>query len=169
MIYTTQYKSPLWQLFLASKDNKLIWLRIQWQKFFPSNFQNREKKSDLEIFDKTKQRLDLYFHDKNPDPQSIPLKLIWTEFRKSVWKELLLIQYWQTMTYKDISQNIAKQRWLSTISAQAVGWAIWHNPISIIIPCHRVIWSNGSLTWYAWWIDNKKWLLSHEWITQTIF
>lgn len=105
--------------------------------------------------------LDQYFSGKKPFIIP-PIKLEGTEFRKSVWAVLQTIPYGVTTTYGDIGKEIAKQQGKDTMSAQAVGGAVGHNPISIIIPCHRVIGSNGKLTGYAGGMERKKYMLDLE-------
>ena len=105
--------------------------------------------------------LDSYFLGKEPDI-SVPLHLIGTEFQREVWKELLLINYGETRSYGEIAESIAKRRGLDKLSARAVGSAVGHNPISLIVPCHRVVGSDGSLTGYAGGIERKQRLLSLE-------
>ena len=105
--------------------------------------------------------LDIYFKGKAPD-FTPPLCMETTSFRKAVWEIMLTIPYGKTMTYGEIADKIAKQKGLLKMSAQAVGGAVGHNSISLIIPCHRVFGSNGSLTGYAGGIDKKVQLLRLE-------
>ena len=162
MIYTTHYKSPIGDILLASKNNKLIGLWIEGQKYYLSNFEDEIKEEEKEILIKTKDWLDRYFKGKEPSINELDLNPIGSDFRKSVWKILCEIPYGEVITYKDIAFTIAKQKGLKKMSSQAVGGAVSHNPISIIIPCHRVVGSNGSLTGYAGGIDKKVYLLKHE-------
>lgn len=115
----------------------------------------------LEIFIRTKKWLDKYFKGENPNIKELSLKPRGTDFRKIVWSYLLEIPYGKTTTYKDITDKI-KKKLNKNMSYQAVGSAIGHNPISILIPCHRVISVNGNLTGYAGGIDIKKKLLELE-------
>lgn len=96
----------------------------------------------------------------------MPLAPIGNKFRQAVWQELCKIPYGETTTYGAIAKEIASQRGLSRMSAQAIGGAIGHNPISIIIPCHRVVSKKGNLTGYAGGIDKKKMLLEIEYCNQ---
>ena len=113
------------------------------------------------VLEQTVKWLNLYFSGQEPD-FTPPLHLIGSEFRLAVWKMLLEIPYGQTTTYKELAGRIAEQRGIKTMSAQAVGGAVGHNPISIIVPCHRVLGTDGSLTGYAGGIDKKISLLTLE-------
>ena len=106
--------------------------------------------------------LDLYFSGHHPAISSVPLNPSGTSFQKEVWDRLCRIPYGETVTYGEIASEIAAKRGLSKMSAQAVGQAVGANPISIIIPCHRVIGSNGKLTGFSGGLECKKWLLIHE-------
>ena len=162
MIYTTHYKSPVGDILLASKNNKLIGLWIEGQKYYLSNLKDEIKEEEKEILIKTKDWLDRYFKGEEPSINELDLNPLGSNFRKSVWKILREIPYGEVSTYKSIADTIAKQKGLKKMSSQAVGGAVSHNPISIIIPCHRVVGSNGSLTGYAGGIDKKVYLLKHE-------
>lgn len=163
MIYTTHYKSDLGDILLASKDNKLIGLWIEGQKYYLSNLKEQiQENSKDDILIKTKQWLDKYFNGENPGIDELDLEPIGSEFRQMVWKILCTIPYGEVTTYNDIAKEIAKQKGIERMSAQAVGGAVGHNPISIIIPCHRVVGTNGSLTGYAGGIDKKVYLLKRE-------
>ena len=163
MIYTTHYKSPIGDLLLASKDNKLIGLWIEGQKYYLSSIKEEmeENEKDKTLL-KAKEWLDRYFNNEKPHINELELNPIGSEFRQAVWKILCDIPYGKVTTYKEIAEEIAKQKGIDKMSAQAVGGAIGHNPISIIIPCHRVVGTNGDLTGYAGGIDKKKYLLEHE-------
>ena len=121
----------------------------------------------LDVFDKTRVWLDDYFSKKVPS-SALKLKINGTSFQKEVWEILQSIPYGKTMSYKDIASLIAKKRNIPKMSAQAVGQAIKRNPFAIIIPCHRVIGSDGKLTGYRWKIEYKKILLSLEGINKEI-
>lgn len=163
MLYTSTYKSPIGNLLIAAKDNKLVGLWIENQKYYLSDFKEEIEVADnLEILVRTKKWLDGYFNGKRPNINELDINLIGSEFRKSVWKILKNIPYGEVITYNDIAKELAKQKGISRMSAQAVGGAVGHNPISIIIPCHRVVGSNGSLTGYAGGIEKKLYLLEHE-------
>lgn len=163
MIYISNYESTLGNLLLASKDNKLIGLWMENQKYFLSNVKEEMiKKDNDKLLLKTKEWLDRYFNSEKPEIKELDLNPIGSEFRKNVWNILMQIPYGIVITYHDIAIEIAKQKNIKQISAQAVGGAVGHNPISIIIPCHRVVGTNGSLTGYAGGIDKKVKLLKHE-------
>ena len=163
MIHTTHYPSPLGDILLAAKDNELIGLWIEGQENYLANFKDEITKNDSPpIFAQTKDWLDRYFADEKPKPTELPLAPIGSDFRQRVWRILKAIPYGETTTYKKIAAQIAKQQGVSQMSAQAVGGAVGRNPISIIIPCHRVIGSDGSLTGYAGGLDKKAYLLKHE-------
>ena len=162
MIYTTHYKSPLGDILLDSKNNKLIGLWIEEEKYYLSDLKDEIKEEEKEILEKTKYWLDRYFKGEKPSIDELDLSPLGSDFRKRVWKILCEIPYGEVITYKDIADTIAKQKGLKKMSSQAVGGAVGHNPISIIIPCHRVVGTNGSLTGYAGGIDKKVYLLKHE-------
>lgn len=163
MIYTTKYKSPVGDILLASKNDKLIGLWIEGQKYYLSNFNEEIKRFDNDrILIKTKNWLDRYFNKEKPNIKELILNPIGSEFRQLVWKILCDIPYGKVVTYNDIAKQIAKKKGIKRMSAQAVGGAVGHNPISIIIPCHRVVGTNGSLTGYAGGIEKKIYLLKHE-------
>lgn len=163
MIYTTYYNSPIGKLLLASKENKLIGLWIEGQKYYSSGIEEEFTKNDDEkILIETKKWLDRYFNGEKPCPNELDLAPIGSKFRKNVWDILCKIPYGKVITYNDIAKEIAKKRKINKMSAQAVGGAVGHNPISIIIPCHRVVGTNGSLTGYAGGLDKKEYLLKFE-------
>ena len=161
MIYIYKYHSPLGSITLASDGESLTGLWFDGQKHFPHKLILESIESEQPIFTQTCNWLDIYFSGNIPDftPQ---ISLQTTPFRKAVYDILLTIPYGQTMTYGEIANIIAKQKGIERMSAQAVGGAVGHNPISIIIPCHRVVGANGSLTGYAGGIDKKIELLKLE-------
>ena len=114
------------------------------------------------IFDRTQEWLERYFAGGKPSPEELPLHPEGTVFRQMVWRELLHIPYGQVTTYGSLAKAVAREMGRETMSAQAVGQAVGHNPISIIIPCHRVVGANGSLTGYAGGLDRKIRLLELE-------
>ena len=161
MEYIHHYMSPLGGITIASDGEALTGLWFDGQKYFEANLFEEHEEKRLEIFDITDKWLDIYFSGKEPD-FTPPLSMKTTEFRKKVWKILLTIPYGKTMTYGEIAEKIAKDSGKAKMSAQAVGGAVGHNSISLIIPCHRVVGTNGSLTGYAGGIEKKKKLLELE-------
>lgn len=161
MQYILPYKSPIGKLMLASDGQSLTGLWYMDQKYFAETLTAQPIEKQLPIFEKTKAWLDCYFGGSNPD-FTLPLYLEGTPFRMTVWKILQSIPYGEVITYKDIAEEIKRQKHLSQMSAQAVGGAVGHNPIGIIIPCHRVVGSNGDLTGYAGGLDKKIALLRLE-------
>ena len=163
MLYKTYYKSPIGNLMLVSDGDNLVGLYIENQKYYLNGIkQEVTPKDNLQVFENTKKWLDRYFEKEKPSIKEIPIAPKGGEFRQKVWKILCEIPYGQTITYGEIAKRIAKQMNKEKMSAQAVGNAVGHNPISIIIPCHRVIGKNGSLTGYAGGIERKKMLLDPE-------
>jgi len=161
MIYTSHYQSPIGGITLASNGAELTGLWFDGQKYFGDTLPKEYKEKELPVFEEAKCWLDMYFRGNEPD-FTPPICVDATPFRKEVWEILLTIPYGKTMTYKEIAEKFAKERGIVKMSAQAVGGAVGHNPISLIIPCHRVVGTNGSLTGYAGGIDKKEWLLALE-------
>ena len=161
MQYTNNYESPIGKIIMASDGKGLSGLWFEGQKYFGSTLSSEYQELDLPIFEQTKQWLDLYFNGSPPNFTPL-LSLNASSFYLEVWKILRKIPYGQVTTYGNIAKVIAESRKIKTMSAQAVGGAVGHNPISIIIPCHRVIGSNGNLTGYAGGIEKKKYLLNLE-------
>lgn len=155
------YSSPIGRMILASGGEKLTGLWFDGQKHFASSLKETPINKSLPVFEETIRWLDIYFNGGIPDFIP-PLSLLGTPFQKEVWEILLTIPYGKTMTYGEIAKMLADRRGLPRMSAQAVGGAIGRNPISIIVPCHRVLGSNGELTGYAGGIDKKAWLLELE-------
>ncbi len=161
MEYVYHYKSPLGNITLASDGLSITGLWFDGQKFFADSLDKNNEVKFLPIFDETIKWLDIYFSGKAPN-FTPKIKMKTTDFRKAVWEIMLTIPYGQTMTYGEIANIISKQKGLRRMSAQAVGGAVAHNSISLIIPCHRVIGTNGNLTGYAGGIDKKIKLLTLE-------
>ena len=161
MIYTYRYASQLGSITLASDGESLTGLWFDGQKYFPHKLISESLESEMPIFTQTCNWLDIYFSGRIQDfTPSISLNT--TPFRKAVYEILLTIPHGQTMTYGEIANIIAEQKGIERMSAQAVGGAVGHNPISIIIPCHRVVGADGSLTGYAGGLDRKIELLKLE-------
>ena len=176
IIHITHYDSPLGNITIASDGKALIGLWFDGQKHFADTIAGMPCKEgpQLPVFADTRRWLDLYFAGERPDftPRIAPKG---TPFRQTVWKILLTIPYGKTMSYGEIAQRVVETMCTSSLqdtqtsslrvtrmSAQAVGGAVGHNPISLIIPCHRVIGANGSLTGYAGGLDRKMKLLRME-------
>lgn len=162
-MYRSTITSPIGKLTLISDGEYLNGLFIENQKYFLENIRSELiEKDNLDIFIKTKKWIDEYFSGKNPEPSNLKLKPKGTLFQETVWQELLNIPYGKTTTYKELGKIVAKKMKKDKMSAQAIGNAVSHNPISIIIPCHRVIGTNGGLTGYAGGLDKKEYLLKLE-------
>ena len=161
MDYTYHYTSPIGGITVASNGESLTGLWFDGQKYFASTLSQRHVEKQLPIFDRTCEWLDLYFSGKSPDFIP-PVFMYVSNFRRDVYEILMTIPFGETMTYKEVADLIAKKHRIISMSAQAVGGAIAHNPISLVIPCHRVIGTNGKLTGYAGGLDKKKWLLNME-------
>ena len=161
-MYYCTYESKIGLLYLISDGESLIGCYLEGQKYFPNNIDNYYMNEELSILVKSKVWLEKYFNGENPSIDEIPLNYIGTEFRKTVWEVLKEISYGKLVTYKHIAEKIAKAKGIKTMSSQAVGGAVGHNPLLIFIPCHRVIGVDGSLTGYAAGLNNKRFLLNLE-------
>lgn len=162
MNYINKVKSPIGTLTIASDGKNLTGLWMEEQKYYGSTLDEKyEETSSLPIFVEVNKWLEQYFAGKNPKI-NFSLSPTGSDFRQMVWKILSDIPYGEVITYGDIAKKIAKKTGQKNVSAQAVGGAVGHNPISIIIPCHRVVGSNGSLTGYAGGIKKKTTLLELE-------
>lgn len=161
MQYTTTYTSPLGKILLACDTIGLTGLWFDGQKYYASYLDPEHEEKDTPILAQAKQWLSVYFSGKEPDFMP-PLHMIGTPFQLAVWDILRNIPYGKTITYGEIAKEIAAQKGLSRMSAQAVGGAVGHNEISILVPCHRVVGTNGSLTGYAGGIEKKVKLLTLE-------
>ena len=167
MIYYKEYSSPIGKLTLVSDGTYLIGLYIDGQKYFLENINEEMQKNDnLIIFKNTEDWLDKYFKGLKPNIKDLKLKLKGSDFRIMVWHILASIPYGEIITYGEIAKRVAKIMSKSKMSSQAIGGAVSHNPISIIIPCHRVVGANNALVGYAGGIDIKKKLLDFEKITK---
>ena len=158
--YYTEYISPVGKLTIVSDEENIIGLWIEGQKYFCSTIQEEIiRKDNLPILKIAKKWLDKYFNNEKPKNNEIPYG---GEFRQLVWNILCQIPYGEITTYGEIAKKVAKMQGKKTMSAQAIGGAVGHNPISIIIPCHRVIGTNGKLTGYAAGVKIKKQLIDFE-------
>ncbi len=162
MYYYTNYKSIIGNLVIVSDKENIVGLFIEGQKNFDNEItHNMILNNNIEVLNKAVKWLDRYFNKENPSVRELPIKLIGSDFRKLVWNILLEIPYSKTVTYLDIAKKVSKIL-NKNMSSQAVGGAVGHNPISIIVPCHRVIGTNGSLVGYAGGLSIKRKLLDLE-------
>ena len=161
MVYTCKYKSSIGDILLATDEIGLIGLWFEGQKYFANTLPDEHIPQETEILTETIKWLDMYFSGEEPN-FTPPLHPSGSSFRQAVWQILLQIPYGQTITYGEIARRVAEMQQLSHMSAQAVGGAVGHNKVSIIIPCHRVVGANGSLTGYAGGLDKKIALLELE-------
>nr|WP_288556746.1 methylated-DNA--[protein]-cysteine S-methyltransferase [uncultured Mediterraneibacter sp.] len=164
MMYTCTYLSPLGKILLAADEIGLTGLWFEGQKYFANTLPEESVSKETEILTEAKKWLDIYFSGE--EPKFIPpLHPAGSAFRQVVWQILLEIPYGQTVTYGEIARKMNKMKNTSNsscMSAQAVGGAVGHNEVSVIIPCHRVVGTNGSLTGYAGGIEKKIALLELE-------
>ena len=160
MLYTSHYASPLGGMTLVSDGTALVGLYFDGQKYAAEGLDATHTQKNLPIFEEARRWLDVYFSGRKPDftPPTAPAG---TAFQQSVWEILRTIPYGETTTYGAIARRI-EQNTGCRMSAQAVGGAVGRTPISILIPCHRVVGTNGSLTGYAGGIDKKERLLQWE-------
>lgn len=161
MLSTSEYSSPLGKVLLAADEAGLCGLWFEGQKYFPSNLEKERKGEPLPVFTEAKRWLNIYFSGREPDFK-VPLHVAGSLFQKDVWELLLAIPYGTTTTYGQLAERLAEKRKISRMSAQAVGGAVGKNPISILIPCHRVVGKDGSFTGYAGGIHRKNELLKLE-------
>ena len=161
MQYTNHYDSPLGGILLACDETGLTGLWFDGGRYYAETLPEEHVERETPILMDTKRWLDVYFTGREPD-FTPPLHPIGSPFRRAVWEILLQIPYGATVTYGEIAKQLAKKMGLARMSAQAVGGAVGHNEISIIIPCHRVVGTNGSLTGYAGGLDKKTGLLALE-------
>ena len=161
MDYTSDYDSKYGKILLASDGEAITGLWFYGQKYFAATLSNEHIKKELPVFQDTYKWLNMYFSGKEPE-YSVPIAPRGSDFRKIVWQILCDIPYSKVATYKNVAEKAAQILGISTMSAQAVGGAVGHNPISILIPCHRVIGANGSLTGYAAGVEIKRRLLELE-------
>ena len=168
MDYTHHYLSPLGGITMASDGEYLTGLWFDGQKYFADTLSVQREEKDLDVFRRTDNWLDIYFSGKEPN-FTPPLRMRGTEIRQADWQILLTLPFAETMTYGQIAKILADRRGTDSISAQAVGGAVGHNPISLIIPCHRVIGTNGALTGYAGGLEKKARLLDMETQSSVIF
>ena len=156
----SRYQAPWGPMLLMAEGEALVGLRKK-EETCDGAMQDATY-GEAEILFRAKKWLDAYFAGEKPAPSELPLCLRGTDFQQAVWRELCRIPYGQTTTYGAIARTIARQRGMERMSPQAVGGAVGRNPIGIIVPCHRVIGSDGGLAGYAGGLEIKEWLLRHE-------
>ncbi len=161
MQWTNQYVSPLGTILLAADEQGLTGLWFEGQKYYALKLSKDAQAGTQHVLDEAKRWLDAYFSGLTPDFQ-LPLHLLGTPFQNAVWQLMCEIPYGRTATYGELARRYAQQKGLAHMSAQAVGNAVGKNPISIIIPCHRVVGTSGSLTGYAGGMERKIALLRLE-------
>ncbi|MDR1913521.1 MAG: methylated-DNA--[protein]-cysteine S-methyltransferase [Clostridiales bacterium] len=167
-MYYSNYLSPLCTITLASDGNSIAAAWMEGQKYYGGTVSEAlTEKNDLPVFTAAKNWLDRYFNGQKPSVNELPLAPYGNDFRREVWRALCEIPYGEVTVYGNIAKKIAVKMNKSRMSAQAIGGAVGHNPISIIIPCHRVVGANGSLTGYAGGIDKKVKLLEYEGVDMT--
>ena len=168
MTYTMHYDSPLGRILLAADEEGMTGVWFEAQKYFAAKLPPENEEGTMPVLGDACRWLDVYFSGREPD-FTPKLHLIGSDFRQAVWALLLQIPYGQTVTYGELARQLAEKQGRPRMSAQAVGGAVGHNKISIIIPCHRVVGTSGSLTGYAGGIDRKVKLLALEQADMTRF
>lgn len=161
MTYTQTYSSPLGEVLLSADDMGLSGLWFVGQRYFARTLPSGAVPRETPVLTASKRWLDCYFSGKRPDFLP-PLHLIGTDFQQAVWNLLLEIPYGQTVTYGALARTLAQQLGKPAMSAQAVGAAVGRNPVSVIVPCHRVVGADGNLTGYAGGVERKLQLLQLE-------
>lgn len=162
MYYSAIYESPVGELTLCSDGESILGLWLEGQKYHGGTIPETMVPGDVGVFGEAREWLDDYFAGKQPAISRLPLAPIGSEFRQIVWRILTEIPYGAVTTYGEIGKQVARELDKDHMASLAVGGAVGHNPVSIIIPCHRVVGSDGSLTGYAGGLKKKIWLLEHE-------
>lgn len=162
------YRSPLGQITLVADGGALVGLWLSGQQGLSSDLLEQTDElvspdavANQQVIAATRGWLDSYFAG-DPLPAPPRLRLQGTDFRQEVWQQLQLIPYGETRSYGELAAQLAQRRGVARMSAQAIGGAVGQNPISIIVPCHRVVGANGALTGYNGGVRLKQWLLEHE-------
>lgn len=166
-MYKSYYRSPIGRLTIMSDGENITALLTEKDRLGGNESESAVQKDELKIFCKASEWLDRYFAGEKPDLNELPLAPEGSEFRMAVWEILKKIPYGEVVTYGDIAKEMAVIRGKEKMSAQAVGGAVGHNPISIIVPCHRVIGAGGNLTGFGGGIETKIKLLEHENVDMT--
>lgn len=167
-VRTIKYPSPVGVLTLTCDESAIVGLWMENQKYYLGALKTPPLPGDTPLLRQAQKWLDAYFAGKAPSPDALPLRPQGSDFQQAVWKLLLQIPYGKTVTYGQLAARIAQNRGVPAMSAQAIGGAVGKNPISIIIPCHRVLGSQGQLTGYAAGVEKKLWLLHHEGVALSI-
>lgn len=157
-----RYSSPLGEIYLAADGEKLAGVWIEGQKYFAASVKENMTECETPVLKMARTWLDCYFAGEKPQIRELPLAPEGSSFRRLVWDLLCEIPYGQVVTYGEVARRAASIMGKARMSAQAVGGAVGHNPISVIIPCHRVVGAGGNLTGYGGGIEKKIWLLDHE-------
>lgn len=168
-MYTTTFSSPVGLLTLGSDGEYITGLWVEGQKYFGGGLASAMTAKEVAPFKLAKQWLDDYFSGAKPSPAALPLRPAGSPFRQEVFNILCGIPYGKFLTYGEIAAMIATKRNKNTMSSQAVGGAVGHNPIAIIIPCHRVVGAKGNLTGFASGIQTKIYLLQQEGVDMSAF
>lgn len=168
MQYIHRLSSPIGSLTLASDGEAITGLWMEGQKYYGHTLDKSHRERHIPIFDRAVAWLEAYFGGEAP-ACTIPMAPRGSPFRQSVWKRLSAIPYGTVTTYGAIAKTMAAELGLTSMSAQAVGGAVGHNQISILIPCHRVVGADGSLTGFAGGVEKKKWLLTLEKVDVSAF
>lgn len=161
MTYTCTIETPLGAMTAAAVDEALVGLWFNGQKYFPAHLAQWSAAPDHPLFGRLRMQLEGYFSGRS-EPWAVKLAPQGSPFQMAVWEALTRIPYGTTSTYGELAREIAATRGIASMSAQAVGGAVGHNPVSIIIPCHRVVGCKGSLTGYAGGLERKEALLRLE-------
>ena len=156
MLYFTEMDSPAGVLLLTADASCVTGIRMN--RELPAGAVRNEDHIPLR---KAKAWLEAYFRGDDPE-MDVPINPEGTAFQRQIWQILMTIPYGETRTYGALAREAAEKLGKVTMSAQAVGQAVGRNPISILIPCHRVIGTDGTLTGYAGGLEKKRWLLQHE-------
>jgi len=164
VLYISDYASPIGKIILGEENGALKGAWFAGQRFFFSPYGEKTEAENrrTEVLKQASDWLDRYFGGKRPEIKELLLAPEGSEFRRLIWSFLREIPYGQTVTYKSLAERAAEAAGKPKTAAQAVGGAVGHNPIGIIIPCHRVIGADGSLTGYGGGIERKKFLLRLE-------
>lgn len=161
MHYTSKYQSPVGEILLAADDIGVVGVWFQDEKYYAYCLDKENEPRETPVIQELKRWLDVYFSGEKPDFEP-PIHMIGTPFQIEVWEILRRIPYGTTTTYNEIAKQIAKNRGIARMSAQAVGTAVGKNSINLIVPCHRVVGTNNSLAGYAGGIDKKITFLKLE-------